>query len=216
MCKLLNSYKVVNAVSLMASGRLGLSADPTARINNNTAEKYIIQTSQPTMNENPWSEEDISINAENKAVISIPSELIDDAQGLAPIDINASSDNDHTADIEAEKEAPTVKKDKSDAQAEMIKETVLLKESKKKESISSTSINGEIKRRSTTSKSQTLSSIQNVFSDSEKIAYASLCYLVLANRNKARLGGGMKSHKAWSDSFMLKVFVYLDISQEGN
>jgi X-X-X-Leu-X-X-Gly heptad repeat protein len=67
----------------------------------------------------------------------------------------------------------------------------------------------------TTSRSQALTGIQNIFSETEKIAYISLCYLAILGRDKARLGSGLESHQEWSDVLMNKLFIYLNISNDG-
>lgn len=84
-----------------------------------------------------------------------------------------------------------------------------------KEEISTSSSPRSLSQRISTSKSQTLSSIQNIFSDSEKIAYVSLCHLILTEYDPKRLEKGIASFKTWKDAFMLKLFIYLDISDEG-
>lgn len=69
-----------------------------------------------------------------------------------------------------------------------------------------------------TSKSQTLSQIQNVFSDSQKIAYVGLCYLSINHFKTTRLSGHKKAslaYEKWSEQFMEKLYVYLDVIPEG-
>ena len=75
-----------------------------------------------------------------------------------------------------------------------------------------------LSRKKPVSKSQTLSSIQNVFTDAQKIAYVSLCYLIRANFKNRRLKGlkkALASYDQWSGQFMEKLYVYLDILVEG-
>jgi hypothetical protein len=69
-----------------------------------------------------------------------------------------------------------------------------------------------------TSKSHTLSSIQNLFTDSQKIAYVGLCYLSIANFKKTRLEPhkkALQSYDKWSEIFMEKLYVYLELVPQG-
>ena len=69
-----------------------------------------------------------------------------------------------------------------------------------------------------TTQSQTLSSIQNVFDDSQKIAYVGLCYIIMFQYKKQRLGKfrkALSSFEKWSVEFMEKIFVYLDVLPAG-
>ena len=62
----------------------------------------------------------------------------------------------------------------------------------------------------TPSKSQTLSQIQSVFNDSQKIAYVGLCYLSICSHRKNRLVGSkhaMESFDNWSKKIMVCPFV---------
>ncbi|KAI8907984.1 hypothetical protein EDD86DRAFT_208654 [Gorgonomyces haynaldii] len=62
------------------------------------------------------------------------------------------------------------------------------------------------------SKSQTINSIQNVFTDSQKIAYVSLVYLLISTKQKQLpLTKAQQSYQEWSQRFMEKLYVYLDI-----
>ncbi|KAI8816704.1 uncharacterized protein EV422DRAFT_276057 [Fimicolochytrium jonesii] len=66
-------------------------------------------------------------------------------------------------------------------------------------------------------KSQKISSIQNVFSESQKIAYVGLCYLSVVHHPKADVKGLKKandSYSTWADHFMEKLYVFLDIKSE--
>lgn len=68
-----------------------------------------------------------------------------------------------------------------------------------------------------TNKSQTLSNIQNVFTDSQKIAYVGLCYLAM-NEAKNRLKdrkNAFDSCEKWIQIFMEKLYIYLDLTPEG-
>ncbi|KAI8927916.1 hypothetical protein BC831DRAFT_152320 [Entophlyctis helioformis] len=63
-----------------------------------------------------------------------------------------------------------------------------------------------------TSKSQTISNIQNVFTDTQKIAYVGLCYLCIAHIRKTRLEKFKKAAAAydkWAEQFMEKLYVTL-------
>ncbi|KAL5038752.1 hypothetical protein RTP6_006015 [Batrachochytrium dendrobatidis] len=69
----------------------------------------------------------------------------------------------------------------------------------------------------TSSKSQTISNIQSVFTDTQKIAYVGLCYLCISFFRKSRLANFKKAAAAydvWSDQFMEKLYVYLDLLPE--
>jgi hypothetical protein len=66
-----------------------------------------------------------------------------------------------------------------------------------------------------TSKSQTLSQIQSIFNDSQKIAYVGLCYLSISDFKSKMLKDQKKasaSYDKWSTAFMEKLYVYLDLS----
>jgi hypothetical protein len=69
-----------------------------------------------------------------------------------------------------------------------------------------------------TTKSHTLSSIQNLFTDSQKIAYVGLCYLSIADFRKKRLEShkkALQSFDKWAEIFMEKLYVYLDLLPQG-
>ena len=67
-----------------------------------------------------------------------------------------------------------------------------------------------------TNKSQTLSNIQNIFSDAQKIAYVGLCFLAM-NEAKSRLKSksAIENFEKWIQIFMEKLYVYLDLNPEG-
>ncbi|KAJ3274251.1 hypothetical protein HDV01_003324 [Terramyces sp. JEL0728] len=68
------------------------------------------------------------------------------------------------------------------------------------------------------SKSQSLNEIQRVFTDSQKIAYVGLCYLSIYNYKRQRLEGFKKaksSYDKWSEKFMEKLYIYLELVPEG-
>jgi hypothetical protein len=68
------------------------------------------------------------------------------------------------------------------------------------------------------SKSKTISHIQNIFTDSQKIAYLGLCYLSMHNIQKTRLRNAddaASSYQKWSLELIEKLYIYLDISVEG-
>lgn len=68
------------------------------------------------------------------------------------------------------------------------------------------------------SKSERIGSLQNIFTDSQKIAYVGLCYLIM-HKYKQALGKNkkaVKSYTAWSDMLMLKMYTYINIVEEGN
>nr|KAJ3421114.1 hypothetical protein HK105_004453 [Polyrhizophydium stewartii] len=71
--------------------------------------------------------------------------------------------------------------------------------------------------RPVTSKSQTISNIQSVFTDTQKIAYVGLCYLCISHFRKNRLENFKKAAAAydrWSQQFMEKLYVYLELLPE--
>lgn len=62
-------------------------------------------------------------------------------------------------------------------------------------------------------KSYTLSSIQNAFTDANKIAHCSLCTLVLHHQRTLLKGkASIAAYKTWSSNFLERLYVYLDIS----
>jgi hypothetical protein len=69
-----------------------------------------------------------------------------------------------------------------------------------------------------TSKSHTLSSIQDLFTDSQKIAYVGLCYLSIADYKKKvePYKKALQSFEKWAEIFMEKLYVYLDLLPQGN
>jgi hypothetical protein len=68
-----------------------------------------------------------------------------------------------------------------------------------------------------TSKSHTLSSIQDLFTDSQKIAYVGLCYLSIADYKKKLepYKKALQSFEKWAEIFMEKLYVYLDLLPQG-
>ncbi|KAJ3254351.1 hypothetical protein HK103_007233 [Boothiomyces macroporosus] len=73
------------------------------------------------------------------------------------------------------------------------------------------------KKLNTPSKSQSLSDIQQVFTDPQKIAYVGLCYLSIFNYKKQRLEGfkqAKNSYDKWAEKFMEKLYVYLELVPE--
>ncbi|KAJ1558417.1 hypothetical protein HK096_001038, partial [Nowakowskiella sp. JEL0078] len=74
------------------------------------------------------------------------------------------------------------------------------------------------------SKSQKIASIQNVFSESQKLAYSGLCYLGVIQYKKQRLnpifsaGGNGKqvieAYDKWAKAFFTKLFVYLEVTED--
>lgn len=71
----------------------------------------------------------------------------------------------------------------------------------------------------TLSQSQTIHNIQNVFNETQKIAYVGLCYTLLYNYKKTRFRPFQKkalaSFERWSLDFMEKMFVYMDVLDAG-
>ncbi|KAH6587874.1 hypothetical protein BASA50_011066 [Batrachochytrium salamandrivorans] len=70
---------------------------------------------------------------------------------------------------------------------------------------------------STATKSQTISNIQSVFTDTQKIAYVGLCYLCISQFRKVRLEKlkrAAAAYDVWSAQFMEKLYVYLDLLPE--
>ena len=68
----------------------------------------------------------------------------------------------------------------------------------------------------TASKSHTIANIQNVFSDSQKVAYVGLCYLFVSQMRKRvlKLKKASMAFDKWAESFMEKLYIYLEISTE--
>ncbi|KAJ1562442.1 hypothetical protein HK096_009742, partial [Nowakowskiella sp. JEL0078] len=74
------------------------------------------------------------------------------------------------------------------------------------------------------SKSQKIATIQNVFSESQKLAYSGLCYLGVIQYKKQRLnpifssGGNGKrvieAYDKWAKAFFTKLFVYLEVTED--
>ncbi|KAI8811125.1 hypothetical protein BJ742DRAFT_884980, partial [Cladochytrium replicatum] len=67
------------------------------------------------------------------------------------------------------------------------------------------------------SKSQKIASIQSIFTESQKIAYAGLCYVCAVEFKAHRFPKSKKMaelYEKWAKSFMAKVFIYLDVSDE--
>ncbi|KAJ3226583.1 hypothetical protein HK099_004610, partial [Clydaea vesicula] len=67
------------------------------------------------------------------------------------------------------------------------------------------------------SKSEKIGSLQNIFTDSQKIAYVGLCYLCIRIYKKNRLEkfkNAQKSFENWSSRFMEKLYIYIDLSTE--
>lgn len=67
-------------------------------------------------------------------------------------------------------------------------------------------------------KSQKISHIQNIFTESQKIAYVGLCYLSVVHNKKSDIKSMKKaneSYSQWAESFMEKLYVFLDIKDEG-
>lgn len=66
--------------------------------------------------------------------------------------------------------------------------------------------------------SQTLSDIQRVFNDAQKIAYVGLCYTIMYIYKTTRLKNqkrALQSFETWAVEFTEKMFVYLDVSKAG-
>ncbi|KAI9007167.1 hypothetical protein BC832DRAFT_433011 [Gaertneriomyces semiglobifer] len=66
-------------------------------------------------------------------------------------------------------------------------------------------------------KSQKISSIQSIFTEHQKIAYVGLCYLSvvhLKGKDVKSMKKCNESFKIWSEKFMERLFLYLDISTE--
>ncbi|KAJ3171392.1 hypothetical protein HDU87_008350 [Geranomyces variabilis] len=66
-------------------------------------------------------------------------------------------------------------------------------------------------------KSQKISSMQNIFTESQKIAYVGLCYLSIVQKQKADLKGLKKANESyakWAEAFMEKLYIFLDIKTE--
>lgn len=70
------------------------------------------------------------------------------------------------------------------------------------------------------SKSQKIGSLQTVFTESQKVAYVGLCYLIGVEHKVGKLiqlksKKALSSYEKWLDKCMEKLFVYLDFSDEG-
>ncbi|KAJ3172233.1 hypothetical protein HDU88_007051 [Geranomyces variabilis] len=66
-------------------------------------------------------------------------------------------------------------------------------------------------------KSQKISSMQNIFTESQKIAYVGLCYLSIVQKQKSDLKGLKKANESyakWAEAFMEKLYIFLDIKTE--
>ncbi|TPX64763.1 hypothetical protein SpCBS45565_g05660 [Spizellomyces sp. 'palustris'] len=66
-------------------------------------------------------------------------------------------------------------------------------------------------------KSQKISSIQDIFTESQKIAYVGLCYLSAVHNKKADVKAWKKANESytkWADAFMERLYAYLDIKEE--
>ena len=78
----------------------------------------------------------------------------------------------------------------------------------------------EYTRQPPISKSAKLSSLQSLFSDSQKIAYVGLCYLLIANHKSQRLLAGRRkdlrealaAYHSWSSLFLARLYICLDVS----
>ena len=67
-------------------------------------------------------------------------------------------------------------------------------------------------------KSRKIANIQNVFTESQKIAYVGLCYLSIVHFRTTRLQGMKKATQAydeWANQFMERLYIYLDVMDEG-
>jgi hypothetical protein len=66
------------------------------------------------------------------------------------------------------------------------------------------------------SKSKTISHFQDIFNDSQKIAYVGLCYLTIHNHQKTikDLKKSHQSYTKWSTELMEKLYIYLDLPIE--
>jgi hypothetical protein len=73
----------------------------------------------------------------------------------------------------------------------------------------------------TTSQAETLSEIQGLFNESQKIAYVGLCYALIYNFKKSRFASTIADKRAlvqyekWSLEYMEKIFVYLEFTTKG-
>lgn len=68
-------------------------------------------------------------------------------------------------------------------------------------------------------KSQKIVSLQNTFTESQKIAYVGLCYLICTRFKHTRLlplknKKAMTSYEKWLDTFMENLYTYLDFAHE--
>ncbi|KAJ3047245.1 hypothetical protein HK097_000101, partial [Rhizophlyctis rosea] len=66
-------------------------------------------------------------------------------------------------------------------------------------------------------KSRKIANIQNVFTESQKIAYVGLCYLSIMHFRSTRLQGMKKATQAydeWAKQFMERLYIYLDVMDE--
>ncbi|KAJ3045078.1 hypothetical protein HDV00_011803 [Rhizophlyctis rosea] len=66
-------------------------------------------------------------------------------------------------------------------------------------------------------KSKKIGQMQNVFTESQKIAYVGLCYLSIVHFRATRLNGMKKATQAydeWAKKFMERLYVYLDVIDE--
>lgn len=73
----------------------------------------------------------------------------------------------------------------------------------------------------TASQAETLSEIQGLFNESQKIAYVGLCYALIYNYKKNRFPSTSSDKRAlvhyekWSLEYMEKIFVYLEFTNKG-
>ncbi|KAJ3278037.1 hypothetical protein HK104_002712, partial [Borealophlyctis nickersoniae] len=66
-------------------------------------------------------------------------------------------------------------------------------------------------------KSKKIATMQDIFTESQKIAYVGLCYLSIVHFKTTRLKGLKKAtaaYEAWAENFMERLYIYLDVSQE--
>lgn len=67
-------------------------------------------------------------------------------------------------------------------------------------------------------KSKKIGQIQNIFTESQKIAYVGLCYLSIVHFRSTRLHGmkkAMQAYDEWAKKFMERLYIYLDVLDEG-
>jgi hypothetical protein len=73
----------------------------------------------------------------------------------------------------------------------------------------------------TTSVAETLSEIQGLFNESQKIAYVGLCYTLIYNYKRSRFTSknadkrALVQYEKWSLEYMEKIFVYLEFTTKG-